>query len=347
MKRLTIRRLGLLLLGTGLAIAPLIAEAGGRAPRGGGGGGGGGAKVTRPATRSAAPAPRATGTSAARATAPRGGKQTAHGTATYGYYHGGYGYYPGYWPGYYPPGYYPGYWDPWYWDYWAPGWSVGVTFGWPYFSYGAYYAPYAYPYDYAAEPPPVEVGPAAIEIDVKPSSARVIWNGEDVGRAKDYNGSWDRLRVSSGRQWLELKADGYKTLRVAVDARSGGYYRLDYALEKGEGIDPRSQDPAALPPPRAEVASAPAPAPDDAGPSARLEKGFLRLAVMPPDAAVYLDGEYFARADELARLRGAIPLAVGEHRVDVVRPGYAARSLTVTVDRGATATTTVDLAKTE
>ena len=41
--------------------------------------------------------------------------------------------------------YYPGYWwDPWYWDSWGPSWNVGVTFGWPYFSYGAYYAPYPY-----------------------------------------------------------------------------------------------------------------------------------------------------------------------------------------------------------
>jgi hypothetical protein len=44
---------------------------------------------------------------------------------------------------------------------------------------------------------------------------------------------------------------------------------------------------------------------------------------MPEDAAVYLDGEYLGMAGELGRLHGAIPVATGTHRLEVVRPGYA------------------------
>lgn len=327
------RRLALLVLGSALALAPIAAEA---AARGGsrGGGQGGGAKVTRTGTRSAAPAPRVS--TATRATAPRGGKQIAHGTATYGHGYGhGHGYYPDY--PYYP--YYPTWGYPYYGDaYWGYGssWSLGIGFGWPYWGYGGYWAPYA-PYPYVVAPAAEPVGPAGVEIDVAPRNARVFWNGEDVGRAKEYDGRWDRLRVGAGRQVLEIRADGYKTLRVVLDAEAGRAYRLEYALEKGEGIDPRSQDPAAMPAPGNARAA------DDAAPGAPLDKGFLRLTVKPADAAVYLDGEYFARAEEIARLRGAIPLVVGEHRIEVVRPGFASRTVLVNVDRGATASTTVEL----
>ncbi|HEX6852351.1 MAG TPA: PEGA domain-containing protein [Candidatus Polarisedimenticolaceae bacterium] len=338
MKNSIPRRLALLLLGTGLALAPFAAEAAGRvATRGGGHGGGGGARVS--GARTTAAAPRASG-QATRATAPRGGRQTASGTATYGYHyghgHGGY-YYPGYYPGYGWWGY-PYYYDDFWWGY-GPSWSVGFSVGWPYWGYGGYWgAPY-YAYPYVEAPPAEGVGPAGIEIDVTPRNARVILNGEDVGRVKDYDGRWDHLRVGGGRQVLEIRADGFKTLRVVVDARPGSAYRLDYTLEKGEGIDPRSQDPATMPPAQAQTA---APA-ELVAPSARLEKGFLRLAVTPADAAIYLDGEYFARGDEVARLRGAIPLAIGEHRIEVVRPGFASRAVVVQVDRGATATASVEL----
>lgn len=346
MKNTTPRRIALLLLGSALALAPFAAEAASRtASRGGGGGGHSGGHSAarsggaRTGTHSATPAPRSS--TATRATPPRGGKQTAHGTATYGY---GYGHGGGYYP-YYP--YYPGWGYPYYYDDWwgyGPSWSIGLSFGWPYWGYGAYWgAPY-YPYPYAVTPAE-NVGPAGIEIDVSPRNARVIANGEDVGRVKDYDGRWDHLRVGAGRQVLEIRAEGYKTLRVVVDAEAGRAYRLEYALEKGEGIDPRSQDPAALPPPQAArpATTAIEAPPADGVAGAGLEKGFLRLSVTPVDAAVYLDGEYFARGDEISRLRGAIPLAVGEHRIEVVRPGFKSKAVLVNVDRAATASTAVEL----
>ena len=62
-----------------------------------------------------------------------------------------------------------------------------------------------------------------------------------------------------------------------------------------------------------------------------LKRGLLRLEVHPADAAVYLDGEFLARADELNRLHGAIPVAQGVHAVEVVRPGYVGQTVNVEV----------------
>ena len=50
------------------------------------------------------------------------------------------------------------------------------------------------------------------------------------------------------------------------------------------------------------------------------------------DSAVYLDGEFLARASELSRLHGAIPVARGPHRIEVVRPGFESRTVDVDVE---------------
>jgi len=247
-----------------------------------------------------------------------GATRVATGRATYGYYghrhhgypggyYGYYGYY-GYGP-YYYGSWYPGYWYPGYW-YW----------GWP-----VVYQAYRYY--------PVEgVLPARIETDVKPKRARVFVDGVEVGEARDYNGNWDVLELRPGRRTIELRADGYLTLRLAIDAESGSTYRIEQRLERGDGLDPRSVEPAPAeePPPSRAEANAPRigtlPPPESG-----LRRGLLRLSVQPADAAVYLDGEFLARADELERLHGAIPVAAGVHVVEVVRPGYEGQTREIDV----------------
>ena len=232
-------------------------------------------------------------------------------------------------------GYYPGWGGGWGWGYPYWGWSGG----W----YGAYapawYGPPGATLIFAGDPGRL---PGVVETRVKPNSARVILDGQDVGRSKDYNGSWDNLKVPAGRHTLEFARDGYQTLRVDLDVGGGQSYRIDRKLQKGEGPDPGSVVLANPPPvnnsrPPIEVAS-------DRGtsvayaepppPSPSLPRGLLKIEVEPADAAVYLDGEYLARADELARLHGALPVAAGSHRVDVVRPGHAARTVEVDVLEG-------------
>lgn len=288
-----------------------------------------GAARTRPRSPSgpphAAPAP------------PRHAPQRARGIATYG--HGA----PHVWGG---PTYVVV--DPWFYDWWFdPWWSFG--FGWGAWSFGHGERWWWYPR--VCCPPDAELGarpsdaPSALVTDIDPRRAAVRLNGESVGRARDYDGTWDRLVVPPGRHVLEFSAPGYQTLRVGVDTERGATYRIAYDLQRGEGIDPRStpaEAPPAASPPRAASEGAAGderPAPREG----KIEKGFLGIRVFPSDAALYLDGEFLARGDELERLHGALPVAAGTHRLEAVRPGYKPRRLEVGIEPGRRSDVAIEL----
>lgn len=197
--------------------------------------------------------------------------------------------------------------------------------GWPYAHVGWYPAPYA-PVPYVLGE--VEIGekpPAIVETDIRPRKATVRLDGEIVGDAKDYDGRWDRLELAPGTHVLEFEAPGYQTLRTRLQARQGSYYRIEEHLSKGEGLDPRSSTEG-----NADVLAETA-APSAVAPE-KLTPGFLDIVADPPDAAVYLDGEFLARAEELSALHGAIAVARGRHRIEVVRPGYRSESAEVEVE---------------
>jgi hypothetical protein len=260
--------------------------------------------------------PRSTATGARAPVAPRGTagrgtvppRQTANGTARYGYggYYGSYGY--PYYP-YYP--FYPYYGYP----YW--GWGYGDWwYGWPYFgvSFGASYGPTYVEGSYA----PAPSGPAIVETDVSPSKAEVLLDGTPMGNAKDFNGTWDELRIDPGHHTITFRKDGYRSLTVEFDASAGGHYVFDQQLAKGEGEDRIER-------PREEAAPAAPPA------TAGVAKGFLKLRVLPDDAAIYLDGIYLGTGLELASLHGSLAVAQGEHVIEIARPGYKNEKRTVIV----------------
>jgi hypothetical protein len=168
-----------------------------------------------------------------------------------------------------------------------------------------------------------------VETDVRPGRAAVRLDAQEVGQARDFNGTWDRLWVKPGDHVLEFSRPGYMTLRVSVAVPRGGYVRIDETLQKGEGLDPRSASGAE--PESDAPAQLPAPVPSLSEPEGGLRRALLRLDVEPLDAAVYLDGEFLARADEISRLHGALPVATGVHRIEIVRPGYRSRVVDVDV----------------
>ncbi len=223
------------------------------------------------------------------------------GTASYGY--GGTYYYPSAWYGGY-------------------GWYGGL-WGWPY-GYHWYGPAYGYPaYRMVTMPiTPDGKAPAFLETDIRPKKTHLFLDGDDLGKVKYFNGNWDRLPLSPGLRKLEFRTPGYRTLRVELDAEPGRFYRLDYSMEKGEGEDPRS---VRLPAPEKETI-----APPERG----IRSGLMKITVLPADAAVYLDGEFLGRGDELSRLHGALPVAIGIHRIEIVRPGYEARTLEINVTEG-------------
>jgi len=222
--------------------------------------------------------------------------------------------------------------------YYDPWWSFGLGWGWPGFSYwgsyGAWYPGYGYPgypsYGYARN---TLDDLSAAEIHISPRKSTVRLDGNEVGQARDFNSSYEALLLQPGEHMLEFSYPGYKTLKVRVSGQEGQLVTLRFDLEKGEGVDSRSETAEIKPPPAdASAPSAPsAPGTEPPPASGTLRTGMMRIHVEPYDAAVYLDGEFLGTADELSRLHGALSVATGDHRVEAVRPGYVTRSATVTV----------------
>ena len=214
----------------------------------------------------------------------------------------------------------------------------------------SYYRYYGYPYSpgypwgwggFWLGPPPRKAYvfsrsiPGIVETDVRPKKAEVKLDGVVVGQSRDYNGKWDRLALPAGRHTIEFAAPGYMTLEMQIDLEAGGYARFDQKLQKGEGRDPRSTE---LSPESAED-----PPPSTAESFPVLPSGFLRIRATPADAVIYLDGEFLARADELSRLHGALPVAPGRHLLELVRPGYGSRRVEVDIESDRRSTVDVEL----
>lgn len=285
------------------------------------------------------------------------GQVAASGRATYGkryytstyrpYYHYGYGGFGFHHYGHH--GWYP---------YWGAGWfgsyhsgdhlfvSLGWYDAWPLYCGSIYFNNWARDNGYheSGVADEDDVAVASIELDLEPRKADVTLNGEPIGRAKDYDGRWDVLRVKGGVHELEFSARGHQTLRVYVDARRGRFYRVDEKLRRGEGVDPRSDSPPELPEATTEKRPASRPTLElrDA-PRGSLASGFLRLEISPADAAVYLDGEFLASAAELDRLHGALAVAAGRHTIEVTHPRLGTREATIEVSSEATASVEIDL----
>jgi hypothetical protein len=173
----------------------------------------------------------------------------------------------------------------------------------------------------------------------------VLLDGISVGYAKDYTGRWDSLRIPSGRHAITFRSAGYTTVVVDLEAGPGARYVFSDDLLPGEGEVHRS-----LPGPApASSANAATDVPRDASvspaPSSPIVRGRLKVLAQPEDAAVYLDGEYLGLGGELSRLHGAIPVATGAHRLEIVRPGYASASETIEVTEADTANVQVTLVK--
>jgi len=209
--------------------------------------------------------------------------------------------------------------------------------------------------------------PASVQTDVRPKKAEVVIDGTPVGEARDFNGKWDVLYLQPGTHVVEFRKEKYKTLRIAVEVRAGGFYRIGEDLVKGEGLDPRSADVERLANEALAETAVPEPAPARTGaaaapfvtsvepaaplvrpdPDRGLRSGFLGIRAVPADAAVYLDGEFLALGGELARLHGSIPVARGRHVIEVTRPGYDSAKQDVVVEGDEPVRLDIELRKAE
>jgi hypothetical protein len=132
-----------------------------------------------------------------------------------------------------PNYYWPGSYYPWGYGAWGLGFYHWDPFAWrPAYGYGPYgYAPHGYGYGgyggYSTAPPSVPSRttrhPANLRLLVEPREARdaqVFVNGHYVGIVDDFNGVFQRLRVDQGPNTIEVRKDGFETLRLDVNVRS-------------------------------------------------------------------------------------------------------------------------------
>jgi PEGA domain len=82
---------------------------------------------------------------------------------------------------------------------------------------------------------------------------------------------------------------------------------------------------------------------EDIDVSSSSAKGRLRLDVEPEDASVYLDGRFVGTGTDLALMRGGLPIAPGDHKLAIVRPGRKAEERNFEVKAGEDVELEIDL----
>lgn len=180
---------------------------------------------------------------------------------------------------------------------------------------------------------PVDHG--SIELRVVPANARVHLDGVNVGQAREFDSADEALLVTPRPHQIELTRRGYMKLRLVVPVKAGQHHVVEQWLREGDGLDPRSTT-IGKRPHVASPATADAEAAGDGAASVITdERGLVRIEVLPADATVQIDGKFVARADELSRLHGALPLTLGRHLVEVLRPGYRSERVEISVQRDA------------
>ena len=141
-----------------------------------------------------------------------------------GYGGGGYNPWYGSGSGYYDPWYSYGYYSPYryygYYPYYGFGMGYGLYsgFGWaPYFG-DMYGDPYGGGYaDSGGSTSTYGRGEQGnLKLKVKPRAAKVYVDGYYVGTVDEFDGSFQKLALNTGRHKVEVKADGFETAEFDV-----------------------------------------------------------------------------------------------------------------------------------
>jgi hypothetical protein len=277
-----------------------------------------------------------------------------------GYYPRNYGYYPyyrgfyrpywahrPYWGGFYPYGY---------------GFGYGYGYGYPaygyyggYGGYGGYYGPYSYYGDVRAE--------------VKPKEAKVYVDGAYVGNVDSYDGWWQRLQLPPGKHRIVFRTAGYVPYAVTIRVLPGQDVKIKQQMQPGEDVinerdmqldeserdqdqgyngygNPQDQGPnqgygneRPVPPQRDSYdpygwekdrhSSQP---PNDVAIEQDSNRITLVLKIVPNDATVYIDENYYGTADLNSSGQVQVLLPQGTHKIEIVRPGYESFTKEVQVD---------------
>jgi len=196
---------------------------------------------------------------------------------------------------------------------------------------------------------------AAVDTDVDPEHARVLLDGEVIGSADDFDGYPDYLYLKPGHYTVEFTLQGYRSEKVEIDAQPGRYFPLKLELERipGEKTVPWYDRPQGMPvgrvfgPKTVTPGGAPKAGPDPALRPELREPGrvsargvraasgsALDLRIKPSNAAIYIDGVLAGTGEELERLERGLAVAPGKHRIEVLAPGHASKTVDVEAKEG-------------
>jgi hypothetical protein len=201
----------------------------------------------------------------------------------------------------------------------------------------------------------------SLRIEVSPRDAEVYVDGFYAGIVDDYDGTFQRLRVTPGPHEIVVRRAGYRSYSEQLYVTPDVAHRIRRDLEPlapGEPEDPkptplppvvgapggygppaRPSPPAARRPPVQRMPPAdPAPTSPIGQPSAY---GTLLVRVQPGDAEILIDGERWQGPEGDARL--VVQLPEGAHDVEIRREGYAPFTTRVDVSGGETVPLNVSL----
>jgi hypothetical protein len=206
----------------------------------------------------------------------------------------------------------------------------------------------------------------AVRIEVSPKEAEVYVDGYYAGIVDDFDGTFQRLRVTPGAHQIIVRRDGFHSIKEDVYLTPDNVHHIRRALEPlrpGEaneppptpqaatsGAQPGEYPPVQNMPPNYPGARRPpvqrmppqAQQPREAGPGTSTS-GSLVIRVQPGDAEILVDGEPWRGPEGDERL--VVQLPEGMHRVEVRKQGFSVFSTDVTVRRGETVPLNVSLTR--
>jgi hypothetical protein len=225
--------------------------------------------------------------------------------------------------------YAPGYWAPYYYGY-------GVTAP---ASSGSYGSP-------ATESQQPQAG--AVRLLVPQEDAAVYVDGHPAGAVGDYDSGSERLYLEPGPHEITLRLDGFRTHTFRIYVPLDQTLTLRHEMVPGEGEDVADLSDWYAEEPESEGTVLGGPAGysrlAESGAPAALgveNWGRLRLEVLPDDASIYIDGQFYGTSIDLR----SIKMPAGMHRIEVVRPGYATVERDVEVKPDQTADFAVELGR--
>lgn len=245
----------------------------------------------------------------------------------------------------------PFFYDPWF----GSPWGWGGPYGWGY-PYGGFRF----------------TNEVSLRVDVRPRDAQVYVDGYFAGDVDQFDGRFQRLRVTPGQHEITIYKAGYKTVRERLYLSPNSSRKLTHDLDRlaageadeappvpvepvepAEPVDPSVQSGSApsgpppgvrVPPPLPRRSPGAQPAPGGArrsAPSGR--NGSVSIRVQPGGSDIYVDGERWAGGDADDRL--IVQLPEGPHHIEVQKDGYRGVTVDVEVRRGETAPVNVVLSR--